>query len=148
MIKTPSSYGPSLDEYKNYLRVEHNTDDAYISSLATASLRLIYSHTNSDVIQTTYTYANESGSIVYTYDSVSEVTGALQTGYKLEITAATASFKTNAGVTLMPEDVKIAQYMMVAHLYENRGIVSPINLTKIPFAVDVLLAPYQRIALS
>lgn len=51
------------------------------------------------------------------------------------------------GYANIPADIKVALKMMVAHWYENRGvIVTEKRLESIPMAVDALLVKYSRVA--
>lgn len=43
--------------------------------------------------------------------------------------------------TTVPENVKVAIKMMVAHWYENREAVSAVSMAAVPMCVDALLSP-------
>lgn len=43
----------------------------------------------------------------------------------------------------VPQAVKSAIKLIVAHLYENRELAAPVALTKLPLTVEHLLAPYE-----
>ncbi len=63
--------------------------------------------------------------------------------------AVTVTWVCGYGVdaTKIPADIKVAIKMMVAHWYENRGvIVTEKRLEIIPMAVDALLVKYSRVA--
>lgn len=47
----------------------------------------------------------------------------------------------------VPAPIKQAIMVMTEHLYENRGIATPVALTEIPASYDALISPYQRKAL-
>lgn len=52
------------------------------------------------------------------------------------------------GYVNIPADIKVALKMMVAHWYDNRGvIVTEKRLENIPMSVDALLTKYSRVAM-
>jgi len=49
----------------------------------------------------------------------------------------------SAGSTTLPEHYKVAIKMLIAHYYENRGIVQTQNNYEVPESVKALLQPYR-----
>lgn len=58
------------------------------------------------------------------------------------IDAVQITFTSGYGdATAVPENVKVAILMLVAHWYENREAVSAVSMVTVPLAVDALLSP-------
>lgn len=147
-ISTKSvGYGISLQETKDYIRIEHTLEDALLNGLITASYKHICNETNRDFVETAYT-ASVSGSesILASYLPVQDVsTGSVFENPSLVIVEnyiGDISWKTEKGTTVVPDEIKTAQLMLCAHWYENRGAHSIGSTTPLAFAVGSLIAPY------
>lgn len=151
-----ASYGPSLTEAKNYLRVEFSEDDTLISSLITASYEQVTAECNRDFTACTHSMYvwSSSGDIFLSTQTVNNVsTGSLKeyAGSWYSYIPEGDYFTGNITFTVansgsIPNNVKIAQMILVNNWYENRmpqtigASASPVSYT-----VDALLSPYKLI---
>src|SRR6188474_1243413 len=126
--RTISSYGLSVSESKNYLRVETDEDDYLIDSLITASYEQVSAECNRDFTPATYSMNvySSSGYIFLTCQTVDSCT----VGSARELGGAWYSFIDNSysgNITFtvadgqdVPKNVKVAQMILVNNWYENR----------------------------
>jgi len=151
-----SSYGPSLVDAKNYLRVDISDDDVLISSLITASYEQVTAECNRDFSPCTHSMYvwSSSGDLFLSTQTVNTVsTGSLKefagSWYTYipenEYFTGTISFTVASG-GLIPTNVKIAQMMLVNSFYENR-LPQAIGVSTSPlsYSVAALLNPYRLI---
>jgi hypothetical protein len=151
-----SSYGPSLVDAKNYLRVDISDDDVLISSLITASYEQVTAECNRDFSPCTHSMYvwSSSGDLFLSTQTVNTVsTGSLKefagSWYTYipenEYFTGTISFTVASGGSI-PTNVKIAQMMLVNSFYENR-LPQAIGVSTSPlsYAVAALLNPYRLI---
>lgn len=97
----------TLEEIKNYLKVEHNEDDALIDSMILAAVKHCEAFLGRPLSEQNMTQEE---------------------------------------MWTVPETVKLAVLMLVAHWYENRGVVLNKTTGEIAYSVSALLWPYRRIA--
>lgn len=45
----------------------------------------------------------------------------------------------------VPENIIHASLMLTEHFYQNRGIVTPGNMSVVPYAFDLLIKPYMKL---
>ena len=149
-----TSYGVTLTEAKNYLRVDLSDDDALISSLITASYYQVAAECNQDFFPATYSMNvySSSGHIFLSTQDVNYVsTGSLTylggSWYTYLDSDFTGDIKyyTNASGSL-PSNVKIASMMLVNSFYENRlPEAVGVSTSPLSFTVNALLNPYKLI---
>jgi hypothetical protein len=149
-----ASYGPTLTEAKNYLRVDLSDDDLLISSLISASYDQISAECNRDFSPVTYSLNifSSSGDIFLSSQTVNTVsTGSLkQSGGAWYTYLATdyngpVSFTCGAGENI-PNNVKVAQLMLISGWYEMRTPQAiGVSTSPLAFAVDALCSPYKLI---
>jgi uncharacterized phiE125 gp8 family phage protein len=63
-------------------------------------------------------------------------------GIELDVTVGYGDDPTDA-----PEPLRQAIRLLIAHWYENRGVVMPETVTSLPLTVPALLAPYRVVTL-
>lgn len=150
------SYGPSLSEAKNYLRVDISNDDALISALITASYDQVVAECNrqfSPCTQSMYVWSS-SGDIFVSTQTVNTIsTGSLKeyagSWYTYipegEYFSGNISFTVASGSTI-PTNVKVAQMMLINSFYENR-LPEAIGVSTSPlsYSVQALLSPYKLV---
>lgn len=150
------SYGPSLSEAKNYLRVDISNDDALISALITASYDQVVAECNrqfSPCTQSMYVWSS-SGDIFVSTQTVNTIsTGSLKeyagSWYTYipegEYFTGNISFTVASGSTI-PTNVKVAQMMLINSFYENR-LPEAIGVSTSPlsYSVQALLSPYKLV---
>lgn len=149
------NYGPTLNEAKNYCRIEVNDDDALVSALITASYEQVTAECNRDFTPCTYSLNVYSGSgdiFVSTQDVNTISTGSLKQfngswyAYFTDTYSGDVIYTVADGGTV-PNNVKVAQLMLISSWYDNRqpqivgASVSPLD-----FTVNALLNPYKYIA--
>jgi hypothetical protein len=151
-----SSYGPTLTEAKNYLRVDISDDDSLISSLITASYEQVTAECNRDFSPCTHsmTVWSSSGDIFLSTQTVNTVsTGSLKefagSWYTYipegEYLTGNISFTVASGSSI-PNNVKIAQMMLVNSFYENRlPQAIGVSTSQLSYAVTAMLNPYRLI---
>lgn len=151
-----SSYGPTLTEAKNYLRVDISNDDALISALITASYDQVVAECNrqfSPCTQSMYVWSS-SGDIFVSTQTVNTIsTGSLKeyagSWYTYipegEYFSGNISFTVASGSTI-PTNVKVAQMMLINSFYENR-LPEAIGVSTSPlsYSVQALLSPYKLV---
>jgi hypothetical protein len=146
-----ASYGITLQEAKDYLKVEHTLEDTILSSLVSASYEQICAETNRDFSETSYTDTIRSGSCVFvtsqTVDSISSGSldnrddGAYVTFENIYNGPISYTVATGGSV---PQNAKVAQLMLVSHWYENRNPYAiGVSATPLGFAVESLLTPFK-----
>lgn len=96
----------TLQEVKNYLKVENNDDDNLINSLLTAAIQYCEVFLGRPINEEKMTDEN-----------------------RWEV----------------PEMIKIAILMLIAHWYENRGVIGDKLTGEIAYSVSALLWPYRLI---
>ena len=149
-----STYGPTLTEAKNYLRVDLVEDDALISAFITASYEQITMECNQDFLPATYSMNvfSSSGYLFLTSQDVNYVsTGSLSYDgcswftYMENDFTGNITYYINASGSVPPNG-KIAQYMLISNFYENRlPEVIGASATPLSFGVNALLNPYKII---
>lgn len=151
-----SNYGPSLTETKNYLRVEFNDDDVLISSLITASYEQITAECNRDFSPCTHsmTVWSSSGDIFLSTQTVNTVsTGSLNeyAGSWYTYIPDGQYFSGNITFTVadsgsIPNNVRVAQLMLINNFYENRlPMAFGVSTSPISYSVEALLSPYKLV---
>lgn len=149
--KEVTSYGPTLDETKGYLRVTYNDDDTLISSMISASYEQACNETARDFSQTVTFVDIVSGSTEFltAQDVHSVSSGSLQFrpdgSYVVfdDYFSGTISYITAVSQSV-PAPVRIAQLMLISDWYDQRGnTVVGASVSKLDFAVCALLSPYQ-----
>lgn len=152
-IKTPSSYGVTLQTAKDYLRVEHTLDDVLLSSLVSASYHQVCNEANRDFVETSYTesFVSASTEFLATQEVFDVSSGSLVSRYDGNWVVfdsyfnGTITYKTAVSAS-MPEPVKIAQLMLVSQFYDNRSpVVIGASVSKLDFAVEALINPYKLV---
>jgi hypothetical protein len=151
-----SSYGPTLSEAKNYLRVDINEDDALISALITASYDQVTAECNRDFSACTHSMYvfSSSGDIFVSTQTVNTVsTGSLKeyagSWYTYipegEYFTGNIIFTVASG-SIIPTNVKVAQMMLINSFYENRLPESVgVSTSPLSYSVQALLSPYKLI---
>jgi hypothetical protein len=151
-----SSYGPTLTEAKNYLRVDINDDDALISALITASYDQVVAECNRDFSPCTHSINvfSSSGDIFLSTQTVNTVsTGSLKeyagSWYTYipedQYFSGIISFTVASGSNI-PSNVKIAQMMLINSFYENRlPEAVGVSTSPLSYSVQALLSPYKLI---
>lgn len=151
-----SSYGPTLTEAKNYLRVDINNDDALISALITASYDQVTAECNRQFSPCTQSMNvwSSSGDIFVSTQTVNSIsTGSLKeyagSWYTYipegEYFTGNISFTVASGSTI-PANVKIAQMMLINSFYENRLPESVgVSTSPLSYSVQALLSPYKLV---
>ena len=150
------SYGPSLSEAKNYLRVDISNDDALIGALITASYDQVTAECNRQFSPCTQsmTVFSSSGDIFLSTQTVNTVsTGSIKeyagSWYTYipegEYFTGNISFTVSSGSSI-PSNVKIAQMMLVSSFYENRLPESiGVSTSPLSYSVAAMLNPYKLI---
>lgn len=158
----------TLQEAKDYLRVDGNTEDALIQALIKASRKHCESYCGKSLVRKTVTVQSFSypyqfqvphGPLesvddvikVVTIDSKgneSELQWLANTGLfpKIVISGGDKGEKFllqyEAGFTVLPEDIKLAILMMTNTMYERREDFSDMPAIPSPIGVKALLEPY------
>ena len=150
------SYGPTLTEAKNYLRVDISNDDTLISALITASYDQVTAECNRQFNPCTQsmTVFSSSGDIFLSTQTVNTVsTGSIKeyagSWYTYipegEYFTGNISFTVASGSTI-PSNVKIAQMMLGSSFYENRLPESiGVSTSPLSYSVAAMLNPYKLI---
>ena len=168
LLTAPAVEPLSLAEAKAFLRVETGDDDDVIGALITQSWRICVDSWPDDgrlpilpaPLQTL------TAARVYNFDNVAQTldTGAfvLDKGASALIFAPwalPAPGRVAAGIELdvtvgygdaaidVPEALRQAIRLLVAHWYENRGLVAAGTTVVLPSTVAALLAPYRMLSL-
>lgn len=50
------------------------------------------------------------------------------------------------GGTVVPADFRVAALMLAKHLYEHRGPTENVSVSMVPYALDLLIKPFIRLA--
>lgn len=50
------------------------------------------------------------------------------------------------GVKVVPADFRAAALMLAKHLYEHRGPTENVSVSMVPYALDLLIKPFMRLA--
>lgn len=149
-----ASYQLTVSESKNYLRIDVPDDDMLISALITASYEHITAECNRDFLPTIYTMPafSASGDIflsTQTVDSVStgslkEVGGSWYTFIDPDYSGPISFTVASSGS--LPAPIKVAQMMLIAHIYENRlPYAMGISATPLDFTIQTLCNSYKLI---
>jgi len=151
-----SSYGPTLTEAKNYLRVDISNDDALIGALITASYDQVTAECNRQFSPCTQsmTVFSSSGDIFLSTQTVNTVsTGSIKeyagSWYTYipegEYFTGNISFTVSSGSTI-PSNVKIAQMILINSFYENRlPEATGISTAPLSYSVAAMLNPYRLV---
>lgn len=149
------SFGPTLTEAKNYLRVDINDDDILISALITASYEQVVAECNRDFSPCTHSINvfSSSGDIFLSTQTVNSVsTGSLKEYAGSWYTYIdSVDYSGNISFTVaknstIPANVKIAQMMLINSFYENRLPESVgVSTSPLSYSVQALLSPYKLI---
>lgn len=152
-IQNISSYGISLTEAKDYLRVENSLEDNFVKTLITGSYITITNECNRDFNETSYTesfdsgstefltsqkvYNLSTGSLVKNSDGCYAVFDSYYTGDVTYKTAVSGS---------VPENVKVAQLMLISQWFDERSsVVIGASIQNFHYGVASLLQPYQLV---
>lgn len=149
-------FGPTLAEAKEYLRVDDNIEDSLISMLITASYEQVTAECNRQFAPCTQSFnvVSSSGYIFLSTQTVDTVsTGSLyldadssQYVYFQDIFSGPIVFTQASASNSVPNNVKVAQMMLVDSFYENRLPDSMgVSTSPISFTVNTLLNPYKLI---
>lgn len=126
----------TLPEFKTHARITHSDDDAYIPSLLKAARQSIEKYCGISIVTKDIVHHlnNEAGGYELPYGPVQSITGVFNSDdevYTIETkgidfpTIHTANSFMNveytAGMTTVPEDLKLAIKMQALWLYEHRG---------------------------
>jgi hypothetical protein len=149
-----TNYGMTLDEAKLYLRIDTTDEDDLLSALITASYDQVIAECNRDFSPCTHSFnvASSSGDIFLTtqdVDTVSqgelkEVAGSWYT--YIPSTYSGAIEYTVCDGSAYPNNVRIAQMILVSNWFENR-LPQAIGVSTSPldFSVNAMLSPYKLI---
>lgn len=147
-------YGVSLTEAKNYCRVEVTEDDVLISALITSSYEQVTAECNRDFAPCTYSFNVHSGSgdiFVTTQDCQNISTGSVKYLNGSWYTFINGYYTgpityTVASGSVVPNNVKVAQLILVSHWYDNRQPQTiGASSTPLDFTVNALLNPYRLV---
>lgn len=145
-----TSYGITLTDAKTYLKVEDVIEDAMLNSLCSASYEQICAESNRDFVESVYTETVVSSSYFFlTSQNVSAVsTGSLYNkddGAYLsfdDLWSGTVTYTVATG-SVVPQNAKVAQLMLVAQWYESRNPYESGRAVKLDFTIEALLSPYK-----
>jgi uncharacterized phiE125 gp8 family phage protein len=172
LITPPISEPITLQEAKDYLRVDFNNDDALISTLITAARQFIEKLTRRSIAVATWEMSLDEfpqGEIIIplpplkTINSISYIKdGTPQTfnDYEVDDYSQPARIKGewpetdnvlnavkinfDAGYDTVPEPLKQAILLLISHWYENREPVTTNGSpANIPFTIDALVSQYK-----
>lgn len=154
-IKTGiNTYGMTLTEAKNYLRVDLADDDTLINSFITASFEQVAYECNTSFLPATYSMSvySSSGYLFLTSQDVNYVsTGSLSYNGSSWYTYLDTDFTGNITYYCnasgsYPTNVKVAQMILISSFYENRNPeVIGASVAPLSFSVNALLNPYKII---
>jgi hypothetical protein len=145
------NYGVTLTEAKAYLKVEHILEDTLLASLISASYDQICAECNRDFSPSTYTETIRSGSAQFlTSQYVNTVNnGSLDNrddGAYIsfdDVYNGTITYTVASG-SVVPQNAKVAQLMLLSHWFENRGPYAiGVSATPLDFTIQSLLSPYK-----
>lgn len=125
----------TLQETKDWCKIEQTTDDTIVTALITAARRMCESYSGIGFISRTITAVinNSNGGFTLPYGPVTvDPTGEDADGNDLDLTynltrlsdptgEMLVTYEAGYGVGLLPEDLKTALKSQVLFLYENRG---------------------------
>jgi len=149
-----STFGPTLTETKNYLRVNFTDDDELIRAFVTASFEQITAECNQDFLPVTYSMSvfSSSGQLFLTSQHVNFVsTGSLVYDGCSWFSIIDSDFTGNIiyhcnASGSVPQNVRVAQFMLISNFYENRlPETIGASATPLSFGVNALLNPYKII---
>ncbi|GCD83673.1 hypothetical protein PTHTG4_27370 [Parageobacillus thermoglucosidasius] len=172
LIEPPTSEPVSLQEVKNYLRIDHTEEDTFVQSLIVASRQYIEQLTRRSIAVQTWeltldSFPNDEILIplppLKTINSITYMKNGMQqtlTTYEMDNVSEPARLKGDwpdtdnvmnavkiefiAGYDTCPEPLRQAMLLLISHWYENREIVSFNGaLNNIPFTVDALVSQYK-----
>lgn len=159
----------TLQEAKDYARIDGFSEDALITSLITMARQHCESYTGKSIVLKTVTIS----SFTYPYQfqmpygpltnelNITKCVTLDQNGVetpltyqvvaglfpKIQILGGPQSYKFRlvytAGFAVVPEDIKLAIKMMVNTLYERREDFSDLQAIESPLGVKALLMPYK-----
>lgn len=153
----------TLEEAKLYLRIDNDMEDGFIKGLIITAEEHIKNVTRSSLKVHDCTYVvDKPGSTVEIPDKdivqLDEVKAFDSNGIGFKTKAfrdGNVITHTTPGVPQLeikykvydeyaPEPLRQAALLLIAHLYENRGIITDTNATEIPFTFQALVAPYRK----
>lgn len=146
-----SDYGLSLAEAKNYCRIEVSDDDALVSSLITASYEQVCAECNRDFTPASYSisFFSSSGDLFITsQDAYNISTGSVKYldgswySYFQDTYTGTLTYEVASG-SVVPNNVKVAQLLLVSQWYDHRQSNVDKKTGTLDFTVNALLNPYK-----
>jgi uncharacterized phiE125 gp8 family phage protein len=168
LITPPAAEPVTLADAKAYLRVAHSDDDAVIAALIAGARSHVEAQTRRALITQTWRLIRDGwppdGRIAVTpvplrsvvaarvYDS-GGATHAIDTSAFAADKAAAPAVLAFAPWTLtepanVPESLRQALLLLVAHWYENRGLIAVgQSVAVLPMTVAALIAPYRVLSL-
>jgi len=141
-----------MAEAKLFLKVENVIEDDLLSALVTASYEQICAETNRDFIQASYTQVFVSGSVEFL---TSQYVDTVNTGSVYnradgayitfdDVYTGDVTYTVETGSTAIPQNVKVAQMMLISHWFENRGPYAVgVSAAPLDFTITALLSPYK-----
>ena len=148
-----SNYGVSLSDAKNYCRIEVTDDDALVSSLISASYEQVCAECNRDFTPADYTLTvfSSSGDLFITTQnaynintgSVRYIDGSWYSNFSDTYTG-NINYSVASG-SVVPNNVKTAQLMLVSQWYDYRQSQVDSSANNLDFTVNALLNPYKFI---
>lgn len=175
----------SVAEAKNFLRVEHDEDDAIVASLISAARNHLEAQTRRALLTQTwrfvldawpddgrfsprmgplrsvtaarvFDYANNASALdieTFVVDAAANaiaapcwalpVPGRSVAGIELDVMLGYGALATD-----VPDVLRHAIRMLIAHWYENRGLAAiGANVVMLPASVGAMIAPYRMLSL-
>jgi hypothetical protein len=152
-LKNISAYGLSLNETKEYLRVDNIHEDNLIKTLITGSYIAITNECNRDFFETSYTqsFVSASTEFISTQEIYDLSTGSLvysSDGYYVtfdDYFSNEITYKTAISGS-MPENVQIAQLMLISQWFDERAsYVIGASISQLHYGIATILQPYQLV---
>lgn len=167
-IVPPTEAPITVDDAKTHLNILHEDDDGYISTLIDAATAMIDGPNGIGIALLPQTWRATFDRIphclVFPFRPVTNVTSVKigtetispdRYDFDPDLSALYCSTPINAsrsarvkitfevGNAIVPEDLRHAIRMIVAHLYANREAVSAVKVEEVPMAVRTILDRYR-----